>query len=330
LTAFLFLYSPSEHSKINTFAESVIPQTMNTPRQIRTGFLLSVFLFLLGNHGTCQQDSVALHTTSPNHPNKVRLAGLITAQGLLYGGTMTGLYVMYYKDYAHSDFYFYNDNSAWVQMDKCGHAFSAYYLSRIIHGSYRWAGVKESASIGLGTLIAWGFQLNMEVFDGISSAWGFSWGDVVANTAGCALFAGQQLAWHDQRFVIKYSSHPTDYAKENPEILGSTLVQRAWEDYNGMTFWLSGNIASFLPKTSKFPSWLNVAAGYGGEGLAVDNTKHAKYRQIFLSLDVDFTRIHTRSKTLKGIFTVLTLLKLPFPTLEYNTLGQFKFHPIYF
>jgi hypothetical protein len=36
-----------------------------------------------------------------------------------------------------------------------------------------------------------------------------------------------------------------------------------------------------------------------------------RYRQFYLSMDVDLTRI-------------------PFPAVEYNTLGQFKFHPLYF
>lgn len=289
--------------------------------------LLAVFLYSSANGQVPASDSASSH---PVGLSKARLAGVISTQAALYGGNLTGLYFLYYKDYTHSSFYFYNDNNSWLQMDKCGHAFSAYYLSRIIHGSYRWAGVKENASVWLGALIAWGFQLNMEVFDGISSAWGFSWGDVVANSAGSILFAGQQFGWHDQRFVIKYSAHPTDYAKENPDILGSTFVENLWEDYNGMTFWLSGNIGAFLPKSSKFPKWINIAVGYGGEGLAVDPEQYVRYRQYFLSLDVDFTRIPTRSKTVKALFTVLNLLKLPFPTVEYNSLGQFKFHPIYF
>jgi hypothetical protein len=47
-------------------------------------------------------------------------------------------------------------------------------------------------------------------------------------------------------------------------------------------------------------------------------------------MDVDLTRIPTRSKALKTLFTIFSFIKIPFPAVEYNTLGQFKFHPFYF
>jgi hypothetical protein len=55
-----------------------------------------------------------------------------------------------------------------------------------------------------------------------------------------------------------------------------------------------------------------------------------RYRQFYLSVDVDLTRIPTRSKALKALFTIFSFIKIPFPAIEYNTLGQFKFHPFYF
>jgi hypothetical protein len=108
------------------------------------------------------------------------------------------------------------------------------------------------------------------------------------------------------------------------------VVENLWEDYNGMTFWLSGNVSSFLPEKSKFPKWLNVAFGYGGEGLAANTDQFLQYRQFFFSLDVDLTRIPTRSKSLKALFAILNLIKIPCPSIEYNTLGQFRFYYIYF
>ena len=200
-----------------------------------------------------QKDITVQNGFYPDSLNKKRLTGVVIAQGAIYGGAITGLSLLYYKDYKRSEFHFYNDNDSWLQMDKVGHVFSSYYLSEVAHLSYRWAGIERKQAILSGSLLAWTFQLNIEILDGISSKWGFSWGDIAANTAGCLLFAGQQLAWDEQRFVVKYSWHPTDYPKNNPNILGSTFVENLWEDYNGMTFWLSGNISSFLPEKTKFP-----------------------------------------------------------------------------
>ena len=277
-----------------------------------------------------QKDTVIQNGFYPDTLKKGRLTGVIVAQGAIYGGAITGLSLMYYKDYKRSGFYFYNDNNSWLQIDKAGHIFSSYYLGEIMYLSYRWAGVERKQAILYGSLLAYTFQLNIEILDGISSKWGFSWGDIAANTAGCMLFAGQQLAWDEQRFLVKYSWHPTDYPKYNPGILGATFVENLWEDYNGMTFWLSGNISSFLPDRSKFPKWLNVAIGYGGEGLAVTAYNYQMYRQYYLSLDVDLTRIPTRSKSLKVLFAILNFIKIPFPALEYNSKGEVRFHYIYF
>ena len=57
---------------------------------------------------------------------------------------------------------------------------------------------------------------------------------------------------------------------------------------------------------------------------------YPRYLKFFLSLDIDLARIPTQSKVLKGIFNVLSFIKIPAPALEYNTLGEFKLHPVYY
>ncbi|MEI6455272.1 MAG: DUF2279 domain-containing protein [bacterium] len=301
-------------------------------------FALSCSLFLPflsygQNIDSLKKDSATIH--------KGRLTGVLTAQGALYIASLAGLYYAWYKDYPQSSFHFFNDNKEWMQMDKFGHATSSYYFSRICYESYKWSGFSNSTSAWLGGAISFAYMLNIELLDAFSAGWGFSPGDLTANTIGCAIFVVQQLTWKEQRFFIKYSYHPTQYPQYRPDLLGNNLIQKMVKDYNGMSFWLSGNISSFLPKKSKFPKWLNIAFGYGAEGMtgASENSTefHGKsippfvrYRKFLLSIDVDLTRIPTRSKFLKGLFTIISFLKIPAPAIEYNTLGQFKFHPFYF
>jgi hypothetical protein len=270
-----------------------------------------------------------------------RLAAVLSAEGALYFGSLGGLYFAWYNNYPQSSFHLFNDNNEWLEMDKLGHATTAYYISMIGYNSYRWAGLSPKRATVYGSLLSMAYLLNIEILDGFSSQWGFSLGDFSANTAGCLLFMGQQLGWKEQRFVLKYSFHPTKYAAYRQDLLGDNLIQNMVKDYNGHTYWLSGNIASFLPKTSKFPKWINVAFGYGAEGMLgassnPDSLNHQalphydRTRQFYLSMDVDLTRIPTRSKALKAIFTIFSFIKIPFPAVEYNSLGQFKFHPFYF
>ena len=273
--------------------------------------------------------------------HKGRLTGLLVAQGTLYFATLGGLYFAWYQHYPQSSFHFFNDFNEWQQVDKMGHMTTAYYISRIGYESYRWAGLKPTQAVWYGGLLGFAYLLNIEILDGFSAEWGFSPTDLAANTLGCAIFIGQQLGWKEQRFTLKYSFHPTDYPQYNPDLLGENFIQQMIKDYNGQTYWLSGNIYSFLPKQSRFPHWLNIAFGYGAEGMTGAGTnvteyqgqpvpEFTRYRKFFLSVDVDLTRIPVRSKVVKGIFTVLSFIKIPAPALEYNTLGKFKFHYFYF
>jgi len=270
-----------------------------------------------------------------------RLTGVLACQGTLHAASLAGLYYAWYRDYPQSSFHLFNDAGEWKQVDKCGHALSAYYISRIGYQSYRWSGVTPGRSALFGGLLGFAYLLNIEILDGFSSGWGFSAGDLAANTLGCAAFAGQQLAWGEQRLALKYSFHRTDYPRYRPDLLGKNLIQEMVKDYNGQTYWISANIASFLPARSKFPGWLNVAVGYGAEGMTgatanpaggpgQDQPGFPRYRQYFLSFDADLTRIPVRSKWLRGVFTVLSFIKLPAPALEYNSHGQFKTHLIFF
>ncbi len=273
--------------------------------------------------------------------HKGRLTGVLVAEGTLYVASITGLYFAWYKDYPQSTFHLFNDGSEWMQVDKCGHAITANYITRIGYSTYRWAGVKENKAAWFGGLLGFAYMLNIEILDGFSSEWGFSLGDLAANTLGTMIFIGQQLAWHEQRLSLKYSFHQTKYAPYNPNLMGDNLIQNMIKDYNGHSYWISGNIHSFLPSKSKFPKWLNIAVGYGAEGMtgAFGNTiihngqpvpEYPRYRRYFLSLDLDLTRIPTKSKLLRGIFTVLSFIKIPAPTLEYNSLGEFKLHAFYY
>jgi hypothetical protein len=282
---------------------------------------------------TLKEDTISIR--------KGRLTGVLIAQGTLYVASVTGLYFAWYRDYPQSSFHLYNDDGEWMQVDKCGHSITAYYISRIGYFTYHWSGLKEKQAAWYGGLLGFAYMLNIEILDGFSSEWGFSIGDLTANTIGCGIFISQQLAWHEQRFSLKYSFHQTQYAQYRPELLGDNLIQNMIKDYNGHSYWISGNISSFLPARSKFPKWLNLAVGYGAEGMtggygnpSSQNgqtiPEYPRFRQFYLSLDVDLTRIPTKSKFLHGVFNVLSFIKIPAPALEYNTLGQFRFHPVYY
>lgn len=269
--------------------------------------------------------------------NTSRRNAVIITEATMATLTLVGLNQLWYADYPKSKFHTLNDNNQWLQMDKLGHVFSAYQLGRLGANTLHWSGVSKQDQLIYGSTIGVAFLTVVEVFDGYSEEWGFSWGDMAANVTGAGLYLGQELLWKEQRFTIKYSFHRTDYAPQNPEVLGNGFSEEFLKDYNGQTYWLSLNLHAFF-KESKIPSWLNVALGYGAEGMiSGSNTndndvvqEQNPYRQFYLSLDLDLTRIKTNSHVLRTIFDVFNVIKVPFPALEFNDKNGIKFHGIYF
>ena len=303
---------------------------------IYTGMFLAYFA--MAESAFAQKAS--LSDTTRELLNKKRFALVTTGISASYAGSMIGLYSLWYKDYPHSGFHLINDNNEWLQVDKAGHLTTSYHIGRIGYESLRWAGVSESKSIWYGGLTGLVYLTSVEVFDGFSAEWGASVGDLSANTLGTALFIGQQLVWHEQKFVTKWSFHTTGYAQYNPGQLGSSLAERMLKDYNGHTYWISANISSLGLQHTRFPKWLNLAVGYGAEGMtgasrnpSEVNSKpvpnNERYRQFYISPDIELGHIKVKSKTLKLILNSIGFIKIPMPALELNYKGM-RFHPFYF
>jgi uncharacterized protein YfiM (DUF2279 family) len=272
-------------------------------------------------------------------PNKKRIR-LVTAANIVgYGGTMVGLYSAWYKDYPQSSFHFFNDNNEWLQVDKAGHMYSAYIESKGSMEVWRWAGLPRKQRIWIGGLSGFAYQTVIETLDGFSSEWGWSWGDVAANTLGSALLISQELLWNEQRIDLKFSFHKVNYPEpmlhdRADSLYGKSILSRMLKDYNGQTYWLSANLKSFFPK-SNLPAWLNIAVGYGADGMfgAVDNKwKDAlgnhydrndidRYRQWYIAPDINLTKIKTKSKFVKTALFFFNSFKFPLPSIGFSKKG---------
>ena len=302
-------------------------------------FFKYYFLLLLFSlsDGVAQNQFQDLLTPSDSL-NVPRRNAVVLSETVALGGALVGLNQLWYKDYEKSNFHFKNDNAHWLQMDKAGHVYSSYHLGRFSAELLDWSGVSKKDQLIYGATTGFVFLTAVEVMDGYSAEWGFSWGDVGANASGTILYVGQELLWDEQRIVPKFSFHRTPYAGARPEVLGSAFSEEILKDYNGQTYWLSLNIHSFF-KESKIPKWLNVAVGYGAEGMITANDglvntvflpEKERTRQFYVSLDLDLTKIKTENHVLKTLFSLFNSIKVPAPTLEFRELGGIKGHSIYF
>ena len=265
----------------------------------------------------------------------------------LYAGTVIALNEAWYKQYPRSSFHFFDDSKEWRQMDKMGHLYTSYFESLWAYEVARWTGMSENSSIWTGAALGLVFQGTVEVLDGFSREWGFSVTDAGFNLLGSGAFLAQQRLWGEQRIHLKVSSTPVTYPetflistdgesmsslrKRTDDFFGRGYAERFLKDYNAQTTWLSVNVYSFLNKESRFPKWLNIAVGYGAEnmyggfrnaweedGAVFELSKDAypRYSQFYLSPDVDFSRIPSRSPFVRTLLGMLNVFKVPGPVLE--------------
>ena len=282
----------------------------------------------------------------PLTPQQIKKRVRIVAAGNIigYSGIMFGLYQAWYKDYPQSKFHFFDDSKEWQQMDKFGHMFSAYAESKGSLEFWRSTGISRKQGIWLGGMSGAAYQTVIEVLDGFSAEWGWSWADFAANIAGSGLLVSQELAWDEQRIQMKWSFHRKRYADpmltaRSNELFGSSDPERFFKDYNGQTYWLSVSPKSFLPQ-SNWPAWLQVAVGTGAEGMfggyeniakdkagqiTFDRRDIPRRRQWYLAPDIDLTKIKTNKKGIRTALYILNIFKFPAPALEYST-GKMKWH----
>ena len=331
--------------------------------QIFKPILLAILLSVSLNGGVKAQEKEKIPFFQPAetfHKGRFWTSAAIGATA--YTGLMIGLNEAWYKGYERTGFHTFNDWGEWNNMDKMGHMFTSYTYSSWAFQGAKWTGMNRRKAMWTGASIGFFLQFSVEILDGYSSKWGFSWADIAFNTMGCALMVSQELAWKEQRIVMKMSSFPTTYPatiiysvdgghtttlqNRAYSLFGETAMERFLKDYNKQTIWASVNVSAFIKnKENKFPKWLNVAVGYGSYNMyggfenewyedevfyQLDNKEYPRYRQFFLSLDLDLTRFKTKSPILKTLLFLANTIKVPAPALEFNTLGQVRLHPVYF
>jgi hypothetical protein len=327
---------------------------LNTYRTLPLWLLLTGMLFLfitrLDAQHTVVTDTInAGEFAVNNNFNQKSYKPWLTggAIAIFSTGSLLALNDAWYKAYSRTAFHTFNDSKEWLQVDKAGHMWSVYTLSRHTGSLWKWAGMDDKNAVLAGSLSSLAYLTAIEFMDGHSAKWGWSWADITANAAGAGLYATQAFLWNEQRLSLKFSAHKETYdasldARAN-DLFGRHLTERLLKDYNNQTYWLSVNLKSFIPRTT-LPPWLNLAAGYGAAGMlgGFDNSwsdrngvHHerpdiVRTRQFYLSPDIDFTKINTQKKTLKVMFEILNSIKIPAPALMINSKGKLRAYALYF
>lgn len=296
--------------------------------------MLSVLLIVLIGQYTFAQESFLRRADSLH---KGRVIGVTTGISAAWSGSIVGLSQVWYKGIEKSKWHAFDDSKNWLQMDKVGHYYTAYKINQLTTDLYRWSGYNSRKSLWIGTGISLGYQTTLELFDAFSKDWGFSWSDMTANALGSISYLGQDLLWHEERIIPKFSYSPSKYAAIRPEVLGSSFAESLLKDYNGQTYWLSFSPGTFF-ESSRIPKWACVSVGYSAHEKLVGSSEtyvdpmtvitYNSQREFILSLDIDFSKIPVKKIWLKVLLKQLNYLKIPFPAIifrESKTLGSWLY-----
>ncbi|MEO6189711.1 MAG: DUF2279 domain-containing protein [Saprospiraceae bacterium] len=317
--------------------------------------IISFCISILFAHSyLCAQSNAKNFFVKSDSFNHKRFVIASSFAGISYSVFSIGLYSAWYKKNQLTKFHTFNDWSEWKHMDKFGHFYCSYFQSSLINNGAKWTGLKDGPSllwsIGISTL----FQSTIEIFDAFNPKWGFSWSDIGANLLGSSFFLTQEKLWKEQRILVKFSSHKINYSSESTMITnrvctlyGSNILERLLKDYNAQVYWLSFNpIRTFNHKKTFWPEYINIAFGYGAQGMyggtknewkdsngtfiQLSPTQYPRYNQYYLALDLDLRKIPIRNKFLKTSLSILNIFKFPAPALEFNSFGKTKFHWLLF
>jgi len=163
--------------------------------------------------------------------------------------------------------------------DKLGHMFSNYAVTRLLAPLFEAVGNSRDASIRISAWTTLGLFTAVEIADGYSRAYKFSWQDETMNFAGAAL--GVLLETHpelDDVFDFRFAYSPSPGNKFAP-----------FGDYSGQKYLLVVKADGFEPlRRNRFLRYVEVAVGYGAKGF---DPGGARQRDIYLGVSLNLSRL---------------------------------------
>lgn len=204
--------------------------------------------------------------------------------------------------------------------DKFGHFFGGYHLTRIGAAVLRNGCISPAKSIVIAAAYATLFQLQIEIWDARFEKYGFSYPDLIANTAGMAYAVAQEKYPKLQRVkpTISYSRSAAMRARDAGRIPDSEI--RASLDYSGQTYWMSAEVDPFLPPEARkyWPDAVRFSVGHSITDWIDPVTGQSKRarRKVLLSLDLDASKLPGDHPLWRTVKNTISYIRLPAPALQ--------------
>lgn len=161
--------------------------------------------------------------------------------------------------------------------DKLGHFYFPYAVTNLYGQVFTWCGIDSTTSLWMAGGLGLAHQTFVEIRDGFSAEWGFSWGDFGANLLGAGYPIAQHYITPLRDFDFKVSYYPS-------EKFEAGAYKAIIDDYESTYHWLSADLHNILPANLRryWPAWINVALGHSVKDLDLHGAGH---HELYLSLD---------------------------------------------
>lgn len=200
--------------------------------------------------------------------------------------------------------------------DKLGHGYATYLVTRLLTSGFKSYGNSPDRSLMMAAGTSFGILVGVEVMDGLSKKYKFSYEDAVFNTAGVVVGAlMEKYPRLDELFDIRWSYWLSEDAKR-------TGKRDPIGDYSGQTYLLVLK-ADGIPKVRDVPvlKYLELAAGYGTRGFrTLGNSLDDRSRNVYYGVSLNLSRLLGDTafsgglkggKVQRGTDTVLEYLQIP-------------------
>jgi hypothetical protein len=215
--------------------------------------------------------------------------------------------------------------------DKFGHMWGGYHLTRAGHTLLRGACVPEPKAIVYSAVYATLFQLQIEIWDGYYEKYGFSYPDLIANTAGMGLAVLHAVKPGTE--IVKPTISYRRTAAMKDQRPGDEI--RYSIDYSGQTYWLSLDVDAALPPAARryWPGIVRCSVGHSitdwilpREPGAPEGTPQqvvVAKRRLLLSLDLDAEKLPGNHPAWVFVKRQLGFIRLPAPALQVTPSVEF-------
>lgn len=265
----------------------------------------------------CFAPAVALSQQGASHSRADDTCSVVPWRLALVGGVSTGAFVyghvlqsdLWWKG-ERSDFHFdwHNDWRYALGADKLGHFFFPYVMSGMYNRAFLWSGLDTTTSLYLSSGLALAYETYVEIKDGFSAEWGFSWGDFTADALGAAF----PVAQHYVPALKPYSMKISFQASEKFRTGAHSVI---FDDYESTYHWISVDVAAILPPDwrSSYPPWLNIAVGHSVKQL---DFRGGGTHELYLGLDWNLTALNVDGWWWDALMSVVRYYRLPAPAVR--------------